>query len=412
MAGPALLSVETARAAILAKVPRERPVEWVGLSHALGRTLAADLSALLTQPPIAVSAMDGYALRAADLGSLPRPRLAVIGESAAGSGFGGRLAPGQCVRIFTGAPVPEGADAVLMQEDARIEGDGALVALKDVAPGSFVRAAGLDFSHGDRLLVGGTRLGPLEIALAAAMNHAVLPVVRRPRVAILTTGDELVPPGEVPGPGRIVASNAYAIAALVEAAGGEARDLGIARDRLDSLEAGIDAALTTDTDILVTLGGASVGDRDLVKPALERKGMEIDFWRVAMRPGRPLIHGTLGSMTVIGLPGNPVAAAVTGIVFLCPLLRALSGDPAAHVLPTEPARLGAALPENDSRADYLRAKLWRDPTGVPVATPVAEQDSSLLRVLATADCLVIRPAFAPAAGSGDPCLILRLPGRV
>lgn len=403
------LSVETARAAILAGLPVERPAEIVPLALALGRTLAQDLAARLTQPPRAVSAMDGYAVRAEDLAE-PGSSLNLIGESRAGRGFAGKVGLSEAVRIFTGAPMPEGADAVLIQEDARAEG-GLVTALRKVEIGRFVRAKGLDFSAGDRLLEAGTRLGPLELALAAAMNHAELTVVRRPRVAILATGDELAPPGKTLGPEQIVASNSFAISALVETAGGEPLELGIARDDLAALSEAIAAARAAQADVLVTLGGASVGDYDLIKPALIAQGMDLSFWRIAMRPGRPLIHGRLGPMQILGLPGNPVSAIVAGAIFLLPLIRALLGDPNAAVESFEPALLGSNLRANDSRRDYLRAALTRSETGLLVATPFPEQDSSLLGVLARADCLLVREPGAPAAQKGDPCRILRLPGK-
>jgi molybdopterin molybdotransferase len=403
------LSVEAARMAILADLPVERPAETVPLAQALNRTLAQDLNAQLTQPPRSVSAMDGYAVRAKDLAESGGP-LKLIGESRAGHGFAGKLGPGEAVRIFTGAPMPEGADAVLIQEDTRAEA-GLVTALRKVESGCFVRAKGLDFTAGDRLLEAGTRLGPLELGLAAAMNHAELAVVRRPRVAILATGDELVPPGKTLGPEQIVASNSFAIAALVETAGGEPVELGIAHDDLAALAQAIAAARSAEADVLVTLGGASVGDYDLIKPALIAQGMELSFWRIAMRPGRPLIHGRLGPMQILGLPGNPVSAIVAGVIFLLPLIRALLGDPNAAVETFEPALLGASLRANDGRRDYLRAALTSDETGLLVATPFLEQDSSLLGVLARADCLLIREPGAPAAKKGDPCRILRLPGK-
>ncbi|HET6375740.1 MAG TPA: gephyrin-like molybdotransferase Glp, partial [Methylocella sp.] len=324
MNGKALLTVEEAKARILASVPLPRPAEMVPLCSAAGRTLAADLIAKRTQPPKSVSAMDGYAVRACDLAKLP-VKLRQTGESTAGKGFSGRVGPMEAVRIFTGAPVPEGADAVLIQENARAEG-GFVEPLEAVARGRNIRARGIDFTEGETLLPAGTRLGVANIGLAAAMNYAEVPAVRRPRVAILSAGNELVPPGEPAGEDQIVATNAFPIAALVEAAGGEPRDLGIAKDDLAALEAAIGAARAWQADLLVTLGGASVGEHDLVKPALARQGMELSFWRIAMRPGKPVIHGRIGPMTVLGLPGNPAAAVVAGIVFLVPLVRALCGD--------------------------------------------------------------------------------------
>jgi molybdopterin molybdotransferase len=405
MSGGDLLSVAQARARILAKVSKDRPVEAVALERALGRTVAADLAAKRTQPPTTVSAMDGYAVRARDLAQLP-VRLKQIGESTAGHGFPGSLGPKETVRIFTGAPVPDGCDTILIQEDARVEA-GFVEPLQSVASGRHIRTKGIDFAEGEVLLAAGTRLRASNIALAAAMNFAEVAVTRRPRVGILATGDELVRPGATIGADQIIASNSYAIAALVEAAGGEALDLGIARDELDALDERI-AAARAGTDVLVTLGGASVGDYDLVKPALAKHGMELNFWKIAMRPGKPVLHGRLGPMMILGLPGNPVAAFVAGMVFLVPLLRALCGDPDADRDESEPAILGRRLRGNDSRQDYLRATLHSNETGLPVAEPFEIQDSSLLRLLAQAQCLVIREPHAPPAAEGDLCRIIRL----
>lgn len=313
------------------------------------------------------------------------------------------------MRIFTGAPVPHGADAILIQEDARAEA-GSIEALRGVAAGQHIRPEGLDFGAGEVLLRAGTRLGPAAVALAAAMNHAELPVARRPKVGILAAGDELAPPGTALGPNQIVASNGFAIAALVEEAGGEPLDFGLAGDDLDALEIGIGAAIAAGCDVLATTGGASVGDHDLIRPALEKAGMALNFWRIAMRPGAPLLHGRIGGTAVLGLPGNPVSAVVGGLLFLVPLVRALCGDPHAGRDRSEAAVLGAALRANDRREDYLRATLAAGRDGVPVATPFAAQDLSLLSVLAKAQCLVIRPPHAPAAETGERCRILRLPG--
>jgi molybdopterin molybdotransferase len=401
-----LLSVTDALTRVLAGVaPLGAPLT-VPLGEAHGRTLAQALVARRTQPPVDVSAMDGYAVRAADLAT-PGARLRLIGESAAGHGFDAPLNPGEAVRIFTGAPVPQGADAILLQEDAIVENGTIGTA---APPGRHIRPAGLDFSQGAVALIAGTRLGPAELALAAAMNHAVLPVARPPRVAILACGDELVPPGASPGPAQIIASNSYAVAAIVERAGGEAIDLGIFRDDLADLERGFALAREARADVLVTLGGASVGDRDLLRPALARQGMTLDFWRIAMRPGKPLIHGRLGETRILGLPGNPVAAIVCALVFLAPLLRALQGDPKAGEDRSEAALLGADLSPNKSRRDYMRATLAKDAEGRLVATPQPLQDSSLLTELARAQALLIREPGAPAARKGEPCRILRLPG--
>ncbi|HWG06201.1 MAG TPA: gephyrin-like molybdotransferase Glp [Beijerinckiaceae bacterium] len=403
---PPLLPVEDALTRILASAPAALEAETVVLAEAHGRTLATALAARRTQPPAAVSAMDGYALHFSDIASLPA-NLAVIGTSAAGHGYSGMVGAGEAVRIFTGAPVPAGADTVLIQENTRREGERVLV-LESEAKGRNIRAAGLDFKAGDALLESGRRLGPSELALAAAMNHATVAVTRRPRVALLATGDELVPPGRDPGPDQIVASNTFAVAAHAESAGASVIDLGIAGDTYPALEAAIRAARAAKADILVTVGGASVGDHDLVQSALAREGMELGFWRIAMRPGKPLMHGRLGDMRILGLPGNPVSAIVCAVLFLVPLIRALSGDPHAGRDPTEAAQLGAALGANDGRRDYLRASLAPGGDGLPVATPFPQQDSSMLRVLASAQCLVLREIRAPAAKAGDPCRVIRL----
>jgi molybdopterin molybdotransferase len=405
MAG-GLLSVGDALARVLADV---RPCgdEAVALADGFGRTLARDLVARRTQPPCDVSAMDGFAVRAADAAEAGAT-LALVGESAAGRRFAGRLEAGQAVRIFTGAVVPDGADAILIQENA--DWDRSQVTVREgTAAGRHVRRAGLDFRAGEVGLTAGTRLNPAELALAAAMNHPVLPVVRKPLVAILATGDELVPPGQEPGPDGIVASNTYAVAALAKAAGAAVHDLGIVGDDLGRQVAAIAQARELGADILVTLGGASVGDHDLVQQALVEAGMDLAFWKIAMRPGKPMMHGAIGPMRVLGLPGNPVSSIVVGILFLRPLVRALSGDPRAGADPTEPAVLGADLAENDLRADYLRGTLrFPDDGGLPVASANRAQDSSMLRVLAGAGCLIVRQPFAPPARTGDPCRIIRL----
>ncbi len=405
MSEPAL-TVAAALARILATAPDPLPAEDVTLSAARGRTLARDLPARRSQPPVAVSAMDGYAVRAADI-ARPPATLALVGESAAGRGFSGELAPGQAARIFTGAPVPAGADTVLMQENATASG-ASVTALQAEPPGRHIRAAGLDFREGEIGLPAGRRFAAGDMALAAAMNHAAVPVTRQPRVAILATGDELVPPGVEPGLAQIVASNSFALAAIVEGAGGVALDLGIACDSFDALGRGIRAARDGNADVLVTLGGASVGDHDLVQEALVREGMALGFWRIAMRPGKPLMHGRLGALRVLGLPGNPVSSIVCGVLFVRPLVRALSGDPEAGMLPVEAARLGCDLPANGDRQDYMRATLVLSTQGLPVASPAPVQDSSTLRVLAGAQCLVVRPPQAPPARTGEPCSVIRL----
>ena len=395
-----LLPVDEALARILAAAS-PLPAETVRLADAAGRTLDADLAARRDQPPVAVSAMDGWAVRAADVAAAPAT-LRKIGTSAAGHGFPGTLGAGETVRIFTGAPLPAGADAVVMQEDAEAEGDA--VTLRVAVPaGRHVRRAGIDFRAGDALLRAGDLIDAHRLALIAAMNHASLAVARRPRVAILATGDELVAPGVEPGPDQIVASNHLGVAAGVVAAGGEPIDLGIARDDHRDLAAAIRRAQDEKADVLVTLGGASVGDLDLVQEALGRAGMDLGFWRIAMRPGKPLMFGRIGGMIALGLPGNPVSALVCARLFLRPLLRALQGDPRAGDDPTSPGLLGADMSANDQRQDYLRATLTRNADGAPLLTPLAVQDSSVLRVLAAAQALIVRPPHAPAAKAGERC---------
>lgn len=397
-----LLPVPEARARILAGLG-PLPSETVTLHQALGRTLAGPLTALRTQPPWDCSAMDGYALRAADAGGA----LTVVGEAAAGRSFAGMLEPGQAVRIFTGAPVPQGADAILLQEDATRDGDR-ITARESVTPGRHIRRAGLDFRAGETLLEAGRRLGARDLALAAALGHGEVSVARKPRVAILATGDELVAAGAPAGPDQIVASNAYAIAGVVAAEGGEPLDLGVFPDDLATIRAGVEHAFDAGADILVTLGGASVGDHDLVRPALEQAGVSIDFWKIAMRPGKPMMAGRRGAALALGLPGNPVSSIVCALLFLAPAIRKLSGR--ADVDPvTQAARLGRDMGANDRREDYMRAALELDSAGAPVATAFDRQDSSMLRPMSRAECLLVRPANAPAAKAGDPCRILSLP---
>ena len=402
-----LLSVSDALARILATAAEPLEAETVPLAKGFGRTLARDLRARRTQPPFDVSAMDGFALRAADTERSDSP-LRIVGQSAAGSGHAGAVGSGEAVRIFTGARVPPGADTILIQENASFEGDR-LLALEPMSPGRHIRRAGLDFREGEVGLSAGVRVNPAELALAAAMNHPELSVVRCPRVAILATGDELVSPGEEPGPDQIVASNSFAVAALVKAAGGTPIDLGIVGDDLDRLVAAIDGARRSGADVLVTLGGASVGDHDLVQAALVRAGMDLSFWKIAMRPGKPLMHGRIGSMRVLGLPGNPVSSIVCGTLFVRPLVRALCGDRQAGADATEQAVLATDLGPNDARQDYLRGTLHLPNGGeLPQASANKAQDSSMLRILAGAGCLIVRPPLAPAAPAGSPCRIIRL----
>jgi molybdopterin molybdotransferase len=402
----ALIPVEEALRRVIASVAEPVGAERVRIEDAVGRTLASDLAALRTQPPFAASAMDGYAVQAADLGIVPA-RLTVVGRSVAGRGYSGEIAPGEAVRIFTGAPIPDGADAIVIQEDTDL-GDPEVEVREHPIPGRFIRPAGLDFREGDVLMHAGERLDARRLALAAAMGHPDLPVRRKPRIAILATGDELVRPGEPAGPDQIVASNPYALRAIVDRAGGEAIDLGIARDTLEDLRRAIDSARKAQADLLITLGGASVGEHDLVQTALTDGGMELGFWRVALRPGKPLMHGRLGPMLLLGLPGNPVSSIVCGILFVVPAIRALLGDPHAGEDPTETGVLGGDLPPNDARQDYMRAKLERAPDGELVVTAERRQDSSMLATLAASEALIVRAPHALAAKAGERCRIVRL----
>ncbi len=399
-----LLSVADALARVLHGA-EPLPAESAGLLDAHGRVLASDIAALRTQPPEDLSAMDGYAVRAASVEKVP-VTLRVIGEVAAGHPFGGSVGDGEAARIFTGGVVPPSADTIVIQENTTRDGDKVAVSTGS-SRGRHIRRAGLDFKQGAVLLPKGRRLTDRDLMLAAAMNHPAVPVHRRPRVAVLGTGDELKPPGTTPGPGEIIYSNGYALMALARAEGAEVIDLGIVPDQIEATVAAIRRARQSGADILLTSGGASVGDYDLVQKGLAAEGLELSFWRVALRPGRPMMHGRLGDMQVIGLPGNPVSAYVCAFLFLVPLIRRLSGR--ADVAPkTESARVGSDLPENDERADYMRATLSVGADGTAVATPVPVQDSSMMAALAKADCLVIREPFAPAVKAGGDCAILRL----
>ena len=397
-----MISVEEARDRILAALP-VLPGEQVGLLESFGRVLAEDVTARRSQPPQAVSAMDGYAVKAADVADVPAT-LQVVGEAPAGQAYEGRIASGETVRIFTGGPVPDGADSIVIQEDTEREGDRVTVR-ETVKGGAFVRPEGLDFANGEALLKSGTVVTARNVGLAAAMNRPWLMVRRRPRVAILATGDEVVMPGDPAGPYQIVSSNALALAAAVKTFGGDPLLLGIAADRLDALQESIAAA--RGADLLVTTGGASVGDHDLVQEALGSGGLTLDFWRIAMRPGKPLMFGDMAGTPVLGLPGNPVSTMVCGLIFLKPAIERMLG------LPLDPGKMMKAaitqpLPENDKRQDYLRATVQDSENG-PSVTPFEKQDSSMLSRLAKADALIMRKPFAPALNAGEEVDCLPLP---
>jgi molybdopterin molybdotransferase len=398
-----LMPVAEALQRVLAEA-QALPAEIVPLNDALGRVLTENLKALRTQPPTAVSAMDGYAVRAADVAQAP-VNLKLIGEVAAGHPFEGEVKAGQAARIFTGGVMPFGADTVVIQELTARDGDTVTIQ-KPTAKARNVRDRGIDFAEGQILLRKGTCLSDRDLMLAAAMNYPTLSVHRRPKVAVLGTGDELVAPGTAPKPGEIVYSNGFALIAMARSQGADVRDLGVAPDRIGDIAAAVRQARDWGADILLTSGGASVGEHDLVQRALASEGLELSFWRVALRPGRPMMHGRLGAMQVLGVPGNPVSSYVCAFLFLVPLIRRLAGRADVEQSP-EAALLGCDLRANDERADYMRATLSTGPGGL-VATPLPDQDSSLMAPLAKADCLLIRAPNAPAASSGSPCVILKL----
>ena len=397
-----MLSVEEARERILAALS-PLGTEWVSLTEAWGRVLAEDVTARQDKPPADVSAMDGYAVRAADCAH-PPCRLRVVGSAPAGHPFPGRIGPGEAVRVFTGSVIPAGADAVVIQEDTDF-GETEVEVRVAVASGRHIRRRGWDFDAGTVLLRAPRRLTVRDIGLAAAADRPWLRVHRRPRVAILSTGDEVARPGDPIPEGGIVSSNALALVSLVRACGAEPIDLGIAPD-----DAGAIAHLVRaphGADLIVTSGGASVGVHDLIQASLLPEGLEVGFWRIAMRPGKPFLFGHVRGTPLIGLPGNPVSALVCGMLFLAPALdrlSGLSGEPPAAEL----ARAGADLPGNDQRTDHLRARLVRDSDGAWIATPFPAQDSSQLRIFAEADALIIRPPRAPPVRAGEPVPILRL----
>jgi molybdopterin molybdotransferase len=383
------------------------PAEQVSLSMALGRVVAEEVRARLTQPPVAVSAMDGYAVRATDVRTIPIT-LRQVGEAPAGAAYAGRVGPGETVRIFTGGPVPEGANAIVIQEDTAAL--GAEIEIRASVPkGHYIRAAGLDFEEGYVGLSAGRVLTARDIGLAAAMNVPWLSVRRRPRVAILASGDEIVMPGDPVEPNQIVSSNGHALAAFVAARGGEASLLGIAGDTAGAIQSL--AAGSKGSDLLITTGGASVGAHDIIQEALAEDGLALDFWRIAMRPGKPLMFGDLAGTPMLGLPGNPVSAVVCAVLFLGPVLDRLLGIEREEA-PAATALLATGIGANDLRQDYLRALLRRDRDGNLVATPFDRQDSSMVSLIAKADCLIVRPPFAPPAEAGDRVEIIPLAGGI
>lgn len=397
-----MLSVEAARRRVQAGFGALAP-ESVALTCAVGRVLAQNLAARRTQPPVAISAMDGYAVRANDLKKVPA-KLKVIGEAPAGGAYTGTVGAGECVRIFTGGPVPAGADAIVIQEDTDM-GHPAVTVNEAPRPRQHVRDAGIDFAEGQVLLKVGKLLTARDIGLAAAMNHPWVMVTRKPRIAILATGDEVMRPGDPLGPNQIVSSNGPALAAFIAARGGVAIDLGIARDEAASIRALTDGA--KGADLLLTTGGVSVGDYDLVQKVLGEAGLEVDFWKIAMKPGKPLMFGRMGAVPVMGLPGNPVSAMVCALLFLGPAIDTMLGLDGPGV-PLVPAKLGADVRANNFREDYMRATLSQGADGVPVATPLPVQDSSMMAALAAADCLIRRPPDAPAGKKDDPVQIVPL----
>ena len=386
------------------------PSEIVSLEKASGRVLAQHVSARRTQPPYPVSAMDGYALNAGDITSLPS-QFTLIGESVAGKSFSSSVKKGEAVRIFTGARLPNGSDCVIIQENALLNKSKGLVTVKVSAkPGTYVRPAGLDFKTGDELLLSGTWINARVLGLAAAMNIPWLRVRRKPRVAILCSGDEIVLPGEPIGDDQIVSSNGIALASAIRGFGGHPIQIGIAKDNQESIIKGITSA--SDVDLLVTTGGASVGDHDLVREALELAGLKLGFWKISMRPGKPLMFGSIAGTNVMGLPGNPVSSLICAQIFIQPAIKKMLGllkDSSKEYLT---ARILSPLPSNDEREDYLRAKLSFSDDGILQVDPYNKQDSSMNSILAKSDCLVVREPNAPSAMVGDLVKILRLDYRV
>ncbi|MGJ8532658.1 MAG: molybdopterin molybdotransferase MoeA [Alphaproteobacteria bacterium] len=401
----ALLPVADARHSILSAVSI-LPEETVPLVDAHLRVSAIPLSARRTQPPFATTAMDGYAVRHADLAL--DTELNVVGEAPAGHRYEHALLAGQAVRIFTGAPMPEGADTILIQEDANVRENGKIQPLEIPQKSAFVRPAGLDFIQGAVLINAGSTLRAADLALLASMNYAEVPVIRKPRIGVLATGDELAMPGAHIGLDQIVASNNFGVAARITELGGQAVDLGIAKDTEEDLLQALKAAEASQCDAIITLGGASVGTHDLVQQAFHSAGLSLSFWKIAMRPGKPLMFGTVGGMLFLGFPGNPVSSMVCGELFMAPLIKKWLGQPSD--IPLSQATLGNKLPTNDQREDYLRAILKsNEGTGqLPTVHPLNRQDSSMLASFAKANCLIRRAPFAPEADQGTIVDVLML----
>ncbi|MBS3651339.1 molybdopterin molybdotransferase MoeA [Pseudaminobacter sp. 19-2017] len=407
----ALLPVEEALSRLLDGAGALSP-ERVPISDASGRVLAEPVKALRTQPPFDCSAMDGYAVRAMDVADVP-VKLTLIGTAAAGRGFNGTVGEREAVRILTGAPLPASADTIIIQENARRIDDRAIEVLETVAKGRHIRRRALDFAEGDILLEAGRELDAGALSLAASGNHAELDVVSRPLVAIIATGDELLPPGSEPGPDQIIASNSYGVAAVAASVGARVLYLGIVRDDAAAIREKLAVAAEAGADVIVTLGGASIGDHDLVHQVLTGDGVQIDFWKIAMRPGKPLMFGRKGATRFMGMPGNPVASLICAHIFLKPLVARLGGRTVEHDI--RRAVLGAPLQANDLRQDYVRARLdyvqadlTREEDTTLIATPFEVQDSSMLRTLAESRCLIIREPFASAAETGALCTVLIL----
>ncbi|RFC67229.1 MULTISPECIES: gephyrin-like molybdotransferase Glp [Mesorhizobium] len=398
-----LLPVEDALAKVIDGAQPQLE-EAVALHRANGRVLSQPVDARRTQPPFDASAMDGYAVLSADLSTIPVV-LNVVGAAAAGTGFADELKSGQAVRIFTGAPVPSGADTIVIQENTSRPSEASVEIFEASAAGRHIRHRGLDFATGDTLLEAGRVLDPAALSLAAAGNHADLMVWKKPLVALIATGDELLLPGNELGPDQIISSNAYGVGAIITQAGGQVLDLGIARDDREEITFFVQKAMDAGADIIVTLGGASVGDHDLVNHVLTDLGIELDFWKIAMRPGKPLMFGKLGKTRCLGLPGNPVSSLICSHLFLKPLVRALAGLPPVSC--ERDAVLDVPMPANDGRQDYVRAYVVKQ-DGIFHATPFATQDSSMLRTLADANAAIIRRPGALPALAGDPCRVLML----